>query len=65
MEKYRIAKEAIRYEKTHPSPILVKTVMGKGLSERAILPVTETEPDVIGAYIQTSFVHGMGTVRTI
>jgi hypothetical protein len=50
---------------THPSPTLVKTAVGKGLSERVFLLVAETKADGIGSHIKSSFIHGVGAVRTI
>jgi hypothetical protein len=51
--------------KTHPSPALVKTAAGKGLSERVFLPIAESQSYGIRFYIKASLIHGVWTIRAI
>lgn len=39
-----------------------QTAMGKGLGERAFLPITEPEPNIEWFYIQAFFIHGIWAV---
>lgn len=50
---------------TQPSPTLVKTAVGKGMSERVFLPVAEAKPHRIRPDVERAFIHGFGAEGTV
>lgn len=50
---------------TQPSPTLVKTAVGKGMSERVFLPVAEAKPHRIRPDVERTFIHGFGAEGSV